>query len=77
MTTRVPLREHPEDKATRLLSEAFATTPEARAIASEFATHDELLLLLSTYADAEAHDALGNLRERFWSDDRVYKATSP
>ena len=62
ISRRTP-KEHPEDKALRLQSEALA----AEAINAFAEKHRaKLVRLIQVYSDAKAHDRLDELREKFW-----------
>jgi hypothetical protein len=65
--------EHPDDRAIREKCEAFGNTPAARAIAME--RMEAALRLLTVFDDKDAAASLAELREWFWSDARVSRAT--
>ena len=65
------LIEHPDDKANRERCEAFSASPEGLALAKRLMTEAELWVLITTYPDGDAHDALDALRERYWMQKEI------
>lgn len=56
-------KEHPQDKADREASEAWAKT-KIEAFCTKH--RKSLIKLIQTYSDASANELLDSLRERFW-----------
>lgn len=64
--------EHPEDRASRIEGEQYATSHAAEFSAKRA---DRLLAMIATYGDGDAQTLLENLREEFWA--RVWEPGKP
>lgn len=61
---REAVKEHPDDRRTRLEGEAYAIERAGRFC---FLNADRLRQLIATHSDADAGDLLDQLRESFWT----------
>jgi hypothetical protein len=51
------------------MGERYSKTKDARSLAEHLVTRFELLELVTTYVDKDAHRLLDLLRDRFWASD--------
>lgn len=66
----------PTDREIERAGQRYSERAQSAALAKTMVTHDELLELIVTYPDGEAHELLGKLRERFWASDQVNDETN-